>query len=178
VKSSSAAFQGRQLRLVPATDAPHLLDGPLAWSLKMWGESNEAFSPEDWIAFYKNVLKSNYSIWDEQLPAKELLFLAIRTINGEDEVVAAIGLSDFDDLEEFRHFKPWFCAFIVKEEVRGLGIGNHVLKLMEDRARRYRIEEIYLWTEDQEAFYRKRGYITIEHLEKPGRLLNIMKKNL
>ena len=164
------------LRLIPARSHPDLLAKPLAWSLALWGEGKEEFTADDWRNFYNRVLNGDYESWDSKTDSKELLFLAVA--EDANEVLAVIGLCDFDDLEEYRHLKPWLCAFVVREDLRGSGIGSQVLELMEARARDYGIELVYLWTEDQLEFYLKRGYEKFDQLLKPGRTLNILSKNL
>jgi len=59
---------------------------------------------------------------------------------------------------EFRHLTPWVAAFIVKPELRGSGIGTQMLALLEAKARMPGINKLYPWTEDQTAFYKRRGY--------------------
>lgn len=164
-----------KFKLVPAPSVPNKLSEPLEWSLKLWGENKPEFSAEDWHEFYRNVQLSNYEQWDHTIENKELLYLAI---NEEEEVIAAIGLCDFDDLEEFRHLKPWICAFVVREDLRGSGFGSKVLAELEKKVIDFKIKEIYLWTEDQKDFYIKRGYQEIDQLLKPGRTLHIMKKQI
>jgi N-acetylglutamate synthase-like GNAT family acetyltransferase len=164
-----------KFKLVPAPSVPQKLSEPLEWSLKLWGENKPEFSADDWHEFYRNVQLSNYDFWDQTIENKELLYLAI---NEEDEVIAAIGLCDFDDLEEFRHLKPWVCAFVVREDLRGSGIGSKVLAELEKKVIEFKINDIYLWTEEQKDFYIKRGYQEIDQLLKPGRTLHIMKKKI
>lgn len=163
-------------RLVPATSHPEFLSEPLAWSLALWGEGKEEFTADDWRGFYSRVLSANYESWDTNVEAKEMLFLALP--ENSCEVLAVIGLCDFDDLEEFRALKPWLCAFIVREDLRHSGIGSQVLELMEQKVREYGIELVYLWTEDELDFYLKRGYEKFEELAKPNRLLHIMRKTI
>ena len=164
------------VRLVPAPLFPELLAEPLQWSLTLWGEGKEEFTADDWRGFYSRVLAGDYGSWDEQREEKELLYLAMP--HGSNEILAVIGLCDFDDLEEFRELKPWICAFVVREDLRGTGIGSQVLVAMEEKAREFGIETVYLWTEEELNFYQKRGYEEFDQLEKPGRLLHIMKKEL
>jgi N-acetylglutamate synthase-like GNAT family acetyltransferase len=104
--------------------------------------------------------------------------MAIRESYGKSEVVASIALCDFDDLEEFRKYKPWVAAFIVREDLRGQGGGEKVLKLVEAKAISYGIKLVYLWTEGEREFYSKRGYEYIESLNKETRRIDLMQKKL
>lgn len=164
------------IRLVPANTYPELLSEPLKWSLDLWGKGKEEFSEDDWRDFYRRVLTSDYLIWDSDSYGKELLFLAMPEVS--TEVLGVIGLCDFDDLEEFRHFKPWICAFVVREDLRGKGIGRQIIAKMEVLAKSYGIKRVYLWTEDQLGFYLKLGYEKMDELHKYNRHFHIMNKVL
>lgn len=166
------------LTLKPITQVAHLAEHPLAWSIKLWGEGKEEFSAQDWQDFYKRSLNSNYEIWDFNGFDQDLLYLAVTENNGEDEVVASIALCDFDDFEELRKYRPWIAAFIVKEELRGSGVGGQVLSLMEQKIKAFGIDQIFLWTEGEKAFYQKRGYGEVDQLMKPGRIIDVLTKNL
>jgi N-acetylglutamate synthase-like GNAT family acetyltransferase len=167
-----------QIKLQPISKASHLAEAPLAWSLKLWGEGKEEFSAQDWRDFYTNTAKANYESWDFEGIDQELLYLAINNSNGVDEVVAAIALCDFDDFEELRDLKPWIAAFIVREDLRGSGIGTEVLRLIEKQASAFGIKIVHLWTEGQATFYSNRGYIKIKQLSKGTRTIDVLKKNL
>lgn len=99
-------------------------------------------------------------------------------VAGRQEVVASIGLCDFDDFEELRKYKPWIVAFVVREDLRGSGVGTQVLKLMERKVVEYGVTLVYLWTEGERQSYENRGYIYVETLIKPGRKIEVLKKNL
>ncbi|MCO6412562.1 MAG: GNAT family N-acetyltransferase [Thiogranum sp.] len=160
--------------LLPISDLPQRASAPLSWSLELWGDHIPGFSSSDWIAFYEKARRADYSHWDPAGTDQELIYLAV----SDDDVVGAIALVDFDDLEEFRHLKPWVAAFIVKPELRGSGIGTQMLTLLEAKARMLGIRKLYLWTEDQAAFYIRRGY----QLETKSRLgplgLEVLSKEL
>jgi GNAT superfamily N-acetyltransferase len=166
------------LRLLPISQVPQFSDQPLAWSLKLWATGREEFSEQDWHEFYANTKKSDYQNWDLAGTDQELLFLAMTNLAGKQAVVASIGLCDFDDFEELRKYKPWIVAFVVREDLRGSGIGSQVLKLMERKALMYGISLVYLWTEGARQFYENRGYIYVETLTKPGRKIEVLKKEL
>nr|WP_223297983.1 GNAT family N-acetyltransferase [Candidatus Nanopelagicus hibericus] len=123
-------------------------------------------------------MNSDYSKFNPDGSDQELLFMAIRTNDGIEEVVASIAICDFDDIEEYRQFKPWIAAFIVREDLRGTGVGSTVLELMEKRILAYGVKHIYLWTEGEKNFYGKRGYLLIDQLHKPGRVIDLMQKDL
>ena len=127
------------IELIPVSHALEFAHQPLSWSIQLWGQGKEEFSSQDWRDFYQRSKSSNYQNWDPNGNDQELLFMAIREINEVKEVVASIALCDFDDLEEFRKFKPWVAAFIVREDLRGQGIGEKVLKLVERKAINYAI---------------------------------------
>jgi len=166
------------IELIPVSHALEFAHQPLSWSIELWGQGKEEFSSQDWRDFYQRSKSSNYQNWDPNGNDQELLFMAIREINEVKEVVAAIALCDFDDLEEFRKFKPWVAAFIVREDLRGQGIGEKVLKLVERKAINYGIKALYLWTEGERNFYAKRGYQYLETLAKPGRNIDLMHRIL
>jgi N-acetylglutamate synthase-like GNAT family acetyltransferase len=92
--------------------------------------------------------------------------------------VASIGLCDFDDFEELRKYKPWIVAFVVRQDLRGSGVGTQVLQLMEGKALEYGITHIYLWTEGERQFYENRGYQFVEQLIKKERVIDVMEKSL
>ena len=167
-----------EIRLKPVSEVSHLASAPLEWSLKLWGQGKEEFSAQDWKDFYNKTLTSNYDKWDLNGFDQELLFLAIVNKQGVDEVVASIAICDFDDFEELRKYKPWVAAFVVREDLRGSGVGTLVLELIEQKAKSFGIDQIYLWTEGEKPFYQKRGYSQVEQLIKPGRVVDVLRKNL
>ena len=165
------------ISLHPVSEFPELAKIPLQWSIDLWGEGKPEFSAEDWKIFYSKALSGNYDSWDPSGTDQELIYLAIK----ENEVVGAIALCDFDDLEEFRHLKPWIAAFIVDPNLRGSGVGSEILELMEKQVLSFGIKSIYLWSENQDNFYVNRGYKAIDRLEKSGestRLIEIFQKYL
>ena len=50
-------------------------------------------------------------------------------------------------------------------------------KLVEQKAKSYGINQIYLWTEGEKPFYLKRGYKEVEQLIKPGRVIDVLTKS-
>lgn len=166
-----------ELILVPLTDNPAAGAQPLEWSLALWGEANPWFSAEDWHTFYRkaaDATTTSYIQWTLDGVDQEQIYIAYRA----GEVVGAIALVDFDDLEEFRKLKPWVAAFVVDPERRRSGIGSAMLAALEERARAFSIPTLYLWTEDKRDFYIKRGYQLVAHREYPEISIDVMSKEL
>jgi len=161
-----------EISLVPLSQSPPDANRVLGWALDLWDDHIPNYSRQDWIDFYSNSTKSNYESWLGH--GQELVYIAKQ----DEELVATIALVDFDELEEFRHLKPWIAAFIVNPELRGNGVGTQVLALLEDQARSLGIEVLHLWTEDQSAFYRKRGYQQIARTKLDELEIDVMKKEL
>jgi GNAT superfamily N-acetyltransferase len=109
----------------------------------LWGQGKEEFSAQDWKDFYNKTLVSNYDTWDLNGVDQEQLFMATVNNQGLDEVLASIAICDFDDFEELRKYKPWVAAFVVREDLRGTGIGTAILELVEQKAKSYGINQIY-----------------------------------
>lgn len=161
-----------EISLVPIRQSPRDADRVLAWALDEWGGHIPNYTRQDWSDFYIHSAKSDYGTWEGN--GQELVYLAKRGT----ELVATIGLVDFDDLEEFRHLSPWIAAFIVDPQLRGQGVGDQVLKLLEDKARSFGIEVLHLWTEDKSAFYRKRGYRRLASSKFHDLDIEVMEKRL
>ena len=152
-----------KLTLTPLIESPDDAEVVLQWTLDLWGDHIPGYSRQDWIDFYEHGKFANYQSWSGM--GQELVFIGKQ----DNEIVGAISLVDFDELEEFRHLTPWIAAFIVNPRLRDKGIGSQMLGLLEDQASKYGISELHLWTEDKSEFYQKRGYAsiaqgTLEHL--------------
>ncbi len=140
--------------------------------MDLWGDHFPNYSRQDWFDFYSNSTQSNYESWIGE--GQELVYIAKRG----HEIVGTIALVDFDELEEFRHFKPWIAAFIVNPDFRGTGVGTQILALLEIQAQVLGIKVLHLWTEDHSAFYSKRGYQLVASAKLGELDICVMRKEL
>ena len=161
-----------EIALVPLSESPHHASRALSWALDLWGDHFPNYSRQDWFDFYSNSTHSNYESWIGE--GQELVFIAEQA----QEMVGTIALVDFDELEEFRHLKPWIAAFIVSPEFRGTGIGTKILALLESHAQSLGIRVLHLWTEDQMDFYSNRGYQLVTSAKLGELDICVMKKEL
>lgn len=159
--------------LLPIRERPGDAEQVLQWALKLWRSSTiPGFSQENWTNFYHRAESANYGTWHGN--DQELIYIA----KFGEEVVGTIALVSFDDLEEFRHLSPWVAAFIVNPELRGQGFGTLILSAFEKEAKSLGVERIYLWTEDQTSFYKKRGYEIITSSSWARLTFDVLKKDL
>lgn len=161
-----------EISLVPISESPEDASRVLAWSLDQWGDHLPNYSRQDWAGFYSHSSDSDYRKWIGD--GQELVFLAKRG----DDLVGSISLVDFDELDEFRHLTPWIAAFVVNPQLRGKGVGTQILELLENKAGSLGIEVLHLWTEDQGAFYRKRGYRLLASTHLGDLKIEVMQKVL
>lgn len=160
------------ISLIPLSELPEQAGRVLSWALELWGDHYPNYTRQDWADFYSLSVRADYGTWKGD--GQELVYVAMR----DGDVVATIGLVDFDELEEFRELTPWIAAFIVNPEFRGQGIGGQVLELLENSARALGIKVLHLWTEDQADFYRKRGYRLIAASRLGSLSIDVMAKRL
>ena len=161
-----------KLTLTPLNESPGDAEVVLEWTLDLWGDHIPGYSRQDWIDFYQNGKFANYQSWSGN--GQELIFIGKQG----DEIVGAVSLVDFDDLDEFRHLTPWIAAFIVNPRLRNAGIGSQMLGLLEEEAAKYGISVLHLWTEDKSEFYQKRGYSLIAQGTLENLRFDVLKKVL
>ena len=161
-----------KLTLTPLYESPGDAEVVLEWTLDLWGDHIPGYSRQDWIDFYQDGKLANYQSWSGN--GQELIFIGKQG----GEIVGAISLVDFDDLDEFRHLTPWIAAFIVNPRLRNAGIGSQMLALLEEEAAKYGISALHLWTEDRSEFYQKRGYSPIAQGALGNLRFDVLKKEL
>ena len=66
------------------------------------------------------------------------------------------------DLMTRMELSPWLASVYVAPEIRRQGIGSRLVRRAVDSARELRVERLYLITPDQESFYRRLGWSTLE----------------
>jgi len=67
------------------------------------------------------------------------------------------------DLPVRPQLSPWLAAVYVPLPRRGRGIGTRLVSAAEEAARNIGIEQLYLFTPDQEHFYQRLGWETLEY---------------
>ena len=66
------------------------------------------------------------------------------------------------DMETNKHLTPWLASIYVAEPHRKQGIGSKLVLHAMKEAKKENISKLYLFTPDQENFYKNLGWSTIE----------------
>ncbi len=94
-----------------------------------------------------------------------------------DRVIGTISL-DREDLPGFNHLTPWLACFYVEQAYRGRGTGRELLAHLLTEARRLRVESIYLWTSNLEAYYASKGWRRIDEATLSGHRIAVMRRDI
>ncbi len=80
-------------------------------------------------------------------------------INQADELLGLATLVDDDGLPGAIEPGPWLAAVFVVPGARKLGVGSALIDHVVNRSREVGYSEMFLYTEDQQEWYQKRGWI-------------------
>jgi GNAT superfamily N-acetyltransferase len=82
------------------------------------------------------------------------------------------------DMDTRMELSPWLASVYVAPEYRRQGTGTALVQRVADEAKALGFETLYLYTPDQEAFYARRGWSTIEHVQYRGYEVSVMELRL
>ena len=97
-------------------------------------------------------------------------------LKGEELLGSAMLLDR--DMESRPHLTPWLAGVFVKPLFRGKNIGEALIKRIEDEARSLGISVLYLYSLNNEGFYRLLGWETVERCVYLGVPVTVMSKKL
>lgn len=81
--------------------------------------------------------------------------ITLVALDDDEAVVGVVNLVDNDD-EARTHLAPWLAGLVVRQDMRGRGIGSALVRALLDHARRLEIETLYFGT-DGPGFYERLG---------------------
>jgi GNAT superfamily N-acetyltransferase len=82
------------------------------------------------------------------------------------------------DLDIRPELAPWLASLVVDRAARGQGHSRTLVKFVEDFARDKRVETLWLFTWSAEGLYAKLGWKPAERLDRNGREIVVMSKDL
>lgn len=131
----------------PLRAHPRHLDTLAAWHFAEW----HSLYPEHSLEDFTRDLQA--SMGDDFIPGTWVLLDAEQLI-GSASIL-------HQDMSTNTDLSPWLANVYIAEQYRGRGLGQQVVKALMDQARNAGLHRLYLFTEDQVAFYHKLGWQVI-----------------
>jgi len=151
------------VNIVDLKKAPEHLSILANWHQREWGHLYPGRSLKD------RVEKMSAYLNDDLIPSTFVAF------EGEVKGSAAIVESD---METRTNLSPWLASVFVKSDFRKKGIGSALVRYVMKAAKKADIKELYLFTEHNELFYKRLGWIVFENILYHNQPVTIMKVNL
>jgi predicted N-acetyltransferase YhbS len=145
-------------------DRPDLIPVLASWFFEEWGRRNTNLSQE----IIEDKLQG-------RLNRDRAPLVLIRILNDRPIASASIKIQEMETHPQYLH---WLGSVYVLPEFRGQGIGSELVRRTIDEARRLDVDELYLYTRDNENFYSKLGWHAVEDTTYHSRRAIIMKKIL
>lgn len=129
---------------------PQLID-PVAKMIydEFWVDVVDGMSHADLVAHLKTATAAH------QMPLS-----LIALVDGQ--LAGTVNLIENDD-EKRAHLRPWLAAMVVREDLRGRGIGTALVNALLADAQLMNISTVYFGT-DGPGFYERLGALTHEHV--------------
>ena len=83
-----------------------------------------------------------------------------------------------NDMDTHLEWFPWMASLFVHKDLRGKGIGTSLIKAIEQKARSFGYDKLYLFTEDQHALYKKLGWQILVNETYYGENISVMIRDL
>jgi len=133
--------------IIPIKQVPHHHDHAAQLSLDAWKHD----FPEDTLQTYLDMFTATGTYANRFVE----VFAAL---NQADELLGLATLVDDDELPGAIEPGPWLAAVFVVPEARKLGVGSALINHVVSRSRELGYSEMFLYTEDQQEWYQKRGW--------------------
>ena len=138
-------------------------------------ELNELFYHE-W-----NFIYPEYDIyeWKERLKNRlnrKEIPTTIIAVEGNDVLGSTAIVKN--DMRTRQELSPWLAGLYVKEKYRRKGLGSRLVLEIEKLSRELRTQKLYLYTPDQEKFYKRLNWENLEKAVYQGIEVTIMTKEL
>lgn len=116
--------------------------------------------------------------WEEEFQRHLGLFpCTLLALDKSGELLGSASLVE-DDMNGASPFTPWLANVLVLPAARGSGIGGRLIAAIETAATVRGFTQLHLFTEDQQAFYQRRGWQLLQRREFEGKAVSVMRKTL
>ena len=152
------------MNIANLTDYPQSIQQIAEWHYREWHE----LYPEKMLSDFERDLEE--SLNSETIPQTWLLIDA-------DEICGTASLLKHDMTTNIE-LSPWLANIFIRPDKRGMGLGKYLVAAVMREAAMLRIPTLYLFTEDQRAFYEKLGWSLLKNQIYQGKAVAIMRADL
>lgn len=154
-------------RIVALADYPNLWQRAAEWSFTAWSHE----FPNDTVQTYLDqyTLAAN--------PGDRLVEV-YAAIDPSTQLLGLATLVDDDELPGVIEPGPWIAAVWVDPAARLIGVGGSLIRHATLRARSLGVRDLYLYTEDQQAWYERKGWARIREATLNALPVTVMTKRL
>ena len=149
------------LEIIPLKDRPEAIPIIARWRFDQWGHQIPGSSLETFTQFLQKGLN------DDGLPQTWIALSSHR--------VTGVASLSWHDMHTRQDLSPWLVGVYVNEADRGQGIGSALVNDGVKRAAEMGIDTLWLFTPDQERFYQRLGWQSVEYTHDRGEDVVIMK---
>ena len=136
------------LEILPLKEHPEAIPIVAKWRFDQWGHQIPGSSLETFTQFLQKGLS------DDGLPQTWIALSSHR--------VAGVASLSEQDMHTRQDLSPWLVGVYVDKADRGQGIGSALVSYVVERAAEMGIETLWLFTPDQEHFYQRLGWQSVE----------------
>lgn len=154
-------------RIVALADHPNLWQQAAEWSFAAWRHE----FPQDTIETYLDqyALAAN--------PGERLVEV-YAALGPSDRLLGLTTLVDDDELPGVIEPGPWIAAVWVDPSSRTVGVGGSLVRHATLRASSLGVRDLYLYTEDQQSWYERKGWQRVRNASLNGLAVTVMTKQL
>lgn len=149
------------MQIIDLRDAPEYIAQLARWHHAEWGYLN----PDKTLADYTASM-------NDYLDAQAIPTMLIAVANGELLGSSSLIACDMDTRPELG---PWLANVYVRADQRGRGLGGKLVKAIMALGGQLALSQLYLFTPDQDSFYRRLGWSPLERESFKGTDVSIMR---
>lgn len=148
------------MEVIPLSDASEFLPVIANWHHAEWGHLHPGRTVGDLIAEMS-----------EYLGNADVPVMYVAVDNGQPLATSSLIAHDMDNHPELT---PWLANVYVHPGYRGQGLGKRMIDAVMEQARRLGLKRLYLFTTDQENYYRRQGWCSYGREDYKGDVVTIM----
>ena len=156
-----------QYRIVALADHPSLWQQAADWSLEAWRHE----FPHDTVQTYLDQYELAASPGDR-------LVEVYAALDRTNQLLGLTTLVDDDELPSVIEPGPWIAAVWVHPTSRTIGVGGALVRHATLRATSLGVRDLYLYTEDQQAWYERKGWQRVRETALNELPVTVMTKRL